>query len=359
MQDLGFLQSPRLQALQKQAETTQQEADKRSFLIMLVKEVINAINETTVAKIEGGVDVNNLDEVTAALRNELARANKPVTEILKKLNLSTQDQTSVIQQIEKKAIDDFNKQYQTVIVKRVKDQVEVTNLSDLAFPAQVGINNLSDLEAYFKDLADKIEAMDLVVNIPAPQVTVTPAPVFLPDNKFPEINIPVVDLNPLITAIKTSLNRLSSNSETRPLAVRLTDGQNWIKELIKAQERTSQAVAAFAGGSDQVRILDANRNIVNFGNTSAPSTVGDGTATVTTAGTKVQLSATSVPCRYVIVVGNTGNTGKVYLGGATIATARGRPLNQEQSEKIDIDNLNKVYIDADNNTDGVTFTYVA
>lgn len=353
LDSLDFLQSPRLQALKSQADASANEADKRQFLVMLVKEIINAINETTVAKIEGGVDINNLDTITAALHNELARANKPITDILKQLKLTTQEQTSVIQQIEKKAIDDFNAQYQTVIVKRVRDQVEVSNLSDLAFPAQVGINNLNDLATYFKDLSDKIEALDLVVNLPAPQVVVTPTPITIP-----EVHIPSVDFNPIVKALDSGLNRLRTNSETRPLAVRLSDGQAWIKELRIIAEQQKQTVQYM---SDSGRLRDAAGNPINPATADGqggPKSIGDGSQTVTTAGTRVQLIVASTPCRYVYVTGLPTNTDLIWLGGVTVAAGRGVPLIASQFQRFEINDVSKLNMDSVVNGEGCAFAFV-
>lgn len=350
-----FLHAPRIQELQSQMESTQTETDKRRFLTALVRELIKNLSEVTVSNLSDGVNINNLDEVHAALRNELTKANKPITDLLNKLNLSTQDQTKLIDNIEKQAQENIKNTYETVTIKRLKTKIEVENLSDIVFPTDVKVNNLVELTVYLEQLIEKVSALKLAVQVDAPQITVNPTPVNIPETI---LNVPTVDLSPIIEELRNNLKKLKANDKSHPLAVRLTDGGDWVKQLVKVQQETSKAVAAFAGGSDQIRILDVNRQIVNPVALTIPSIIGDGTATVTTAGTRVQLSATSVPCRYVIIIGNTGNTGKIYVGGITIATARGRPLNQEQSEKIDIDNLNKVYIDADNNSDGCSYTYV-
>ena len=85
----------------------------------------------------------------------------------------------------------------------------------------------------------------------------------------------------------------------------------------------------------------------------------DGTQTVTTAGTRVQLIATTTGCRLVNIYALSTNTGNVYVGGATIASGRGMILEQARStDWFPIDDLSKVYIDADNNGDGVAYAYV-
>lgn len=85
-------------------------------------------------------------------------------------------------------------------------------------------------------------------------------------------------------------------------------------------------------------------------------TISDGSKDVTTAGTRVTL-ASSTPCKKVVVVAKSTNTGVIWIGGSTIATGRGEPLVAYQKTEIQITNLASVYIDSTVNGEGVTFTY--
>lgn len=350
-----FIQAPRLQSLRDQAESTQDENDKRRFLTALAREIVKSLSEVTVSNLSDGVNINNLDEVHAALRNELAKANKPITDILNKLNLSTKDQTKVIENIEKKAQETISNTYETVTIKRLKNKIEVENLGDIVFPSDIKVNNLSELSFYLETLISKISALKLSVTLPAPQVNVNPTPIHIPETVF---NIPALDLEPIISSLNENLKLLRTNNKSRPLAVRLTDGSDWVKQLVKIQEATQKAVTAFAGGSNQVRILDANMQVVNPSALSIPSSIGNGSQTVTTSGTRVQLSVTSIPCRYIIIVGLVTNTDTIWIGGSTVVAGSGRPLVAIQSEKIDIDNVNKIWIDSVVNGEGCSFAYV-
>lgn len=81
---------------------------------------------------------------------------------------------------------------------------------------------------------------------------------------------------------------------------------------------------------------------------------------VATAGTRVQFPS-AVCTRGVFVVAKSGNTGPVYLGGSTVTKGsgsnRGMTLTQAgmPSQIIPVDNANKLYLNADNNNDGVGF----
>lgn len=90
-------------------------------------------------------------------------------------------------------------------------------------------------------------------------------------------------------------------------------------------------------------------------------TFGVGRQTVTSAGTAVQLSTTSVPCKEVLVQAETDNTNPVTVGDANVvgalATRKGIALSAGSVVTIECTNLNQIYIDAVTNTEGVTYFY--
>lgn len=88
----------------------------------------------------------------------------------------------------------------------------------------------------------------------------------------------------------------------------------------------------------------------------------DGRQTVTTAGTRVQLSTTSTAVLEVAITAETDNTGIITVGGPTVvgalATRRGIPLSAGATISLGVNDLSKVYLDTTVNTDGVTYTAV-
>lgn len=90
-------------------------------------------------------------------------------------------------------------------------------------------------------------------------------------------------------------------------------------------------------------------------------TIGHGSKTVTTAGTPVQLSSTSVPCKLVVIQARTTNTGLIAVGAsgvsANASSGTGVVLNAGDSFEIQVTDLNKVYIDSTANGESVRFTY--
>lgn len=87
------------------------------------------------------------------------------------------------------------------------------------------------------------------------------------------------------------------------------------------------------------------------------STIGDGSQNVTTAGTRVQLSSSSVACKKVHIQAKVGNTGSIYVGGSTVASTRGVELLPLATITLTVSNLNLVYLDSSVNGEGVIYTY--
>jgi len=89
--------------------------------------------------------------------------------------------------------------------------------------------------------------------------------------------------------------------------------------------------------------------------------IKDGRKVVTTAGTREQLVASSTPCKWVILIAKTDNTGTIVVGGSTVvaalATRQGTPLDAGDSVRLDIDDLYDIYLDATVNGEGVTYLY--
>lgn len=92
-----------------------------------------------------------------------------------------------------------------------------------------------------------------------------------------------------------------------------------------------------------------------------------GSVAVTTAGTRVPISATALPANAVIIQASVGNAGKIYVGDSTVDASKGHALaagealilNAMESPKgLEEYMLNDVYLDADNDTEGVVVQYV-
>ena len=89
--------------------------------------------------------------------------------------------------------------------------------------------------------------------------------------------------------------------------------------------------------------------------------MGDGRQVVTTAGTRVQLSATSVKVKKVEITSLPSNTNAIAVGGSTVVAAAGTETGKiiyaQDSITIYVDNLTKIYIDSIVSGHGVTYIY--
>lgn len=91
------------------------------------------------------------------------------------------------------------------------------------------------------------------------------------------------------------------------------------------------------------------------------------TATVTTAGTRVRLSSTSILSESILVIAAAANTNNVYVGGSDVSSTNGIPLSPGQSivlqgaaarnssEQI---NAKEIWLDADTNGNIARYLYI-
>lgn len=144
---------------------------------------------------------------------------------------------------------------------------------------------------------------------------------------------------------------------------------------VTAGSGTSIATDQLAGGEHVqfVKLMDGTLNgetkaavsVRGLSVDTGGSSCGDGRKTCATAGTREQFS--SQACKYVILVGEENNTDIVVIGGSTVVAAasgggttrQGIPLAPLQSIRLEISNLNLLYIDAVTSTDGVTYAWFA
>lgn len=88
-----------------------------------------------------------------------------------------------------------------------------------------------------------------------------------------------------------------------------------------------------------------------------PTSSGSGQLNVTTAGTRVQLP--SQACKAVSIAAKPANTGNVYLGDSSVTSANGRILDAGDTIDLAIDDLSRLYIDADTDGEGISYLWVS
>ena len=96
----------------------------------------------------------------------------------------------------------------------------------------------------------------------------------------------------------------------------------------------------------------------------APATyskIGVGNKTVTTAGTAVQVSSTSIRCSKLEITALETNAGVITVGDsnvvAAVATRKGTPLGPGDTLTMNIHDVSKIYIDSTVSADKISYTY--
>lgn len=331
----------------RQAQSASNESQALGLLLGALEEIRDAMAEVAVES----VTVNNLDEVKASLRNELGRIGRPIIKAIEGLKMSSERVEEIKRDIEAKNKMALSDSHDIQIVRKPKTRFYVENLGDIRIPDMVEVRNLSDLQTYFNELAGVIKDT-FKIDIPAPQVKVDAPIVNVPEQSIvlPETSI---DLEPVIKA----LSKIQNNSKSSPLAVRLSDGQNWLKSVKTIIENQKQQMTAFSQGLNVSSASKAFRKALN----SPLTKYGDFRKTVTAAGTAERLSASSIVCKWAVVTAEEDNTNVVTLGGSTVvgalATRRGKPLFPAQDITLENVDLKEVYLDAITNGEGVTVFY--
>jgi len=353
-----LLEMPRVRQRIEQAKQAKDESERLEIIKLLFQEIRNN-SDSVVDKLDDGVTIGNFDEVQAALRNEFLRNTKVLLKALEGLKLSTDQQTTIINALKNESEKDNREDFQKIIIKNPKKTVTIGNLQDILFPDNIQVNNLADLKEYFDNLSKVIEKT-FNIHIPSPKVTVRPPAINIPQQ---EINIPEVSFDPIIDSLERQLNKIKTNSKSRPLAVRLTDGQDWIKKLEAVVDNMKQTVQGF---SDMTYLKNKTGKTINPATDEAlgaRNAIVSGTKTVTTAGTAVQITATATPCKEVWLSGDTGNSDLVVVGDSSVVAAAGTQqgiviIPGNTSIRLQINDLSKLWVDSISNGDELCYAYL-
>ena len=274
------------------------------------------------------VSIDNFDVVKGHLRTELGMLAKTVNQHIKGIKIP-----------QSLSVANFD--------------IKVEDLTTL-------IEAINDLRAIVSqvDFNPTIEVKASSVNVDAPTIPEIKIPeIKLPKIIVPETKVtvnPEVDLSELLEALEPL--QYISDSPKKPLAVRLSDGAKWITALKQAKE---QMVTAFTAGGGMTS--DEYKTAFKKVSPNIAGTVKSIRKAVASAGTPERVTATSTPIKYCLVsVDNEDD--EMVIGDANIDIAttacRGCVIYPgSQPVRIDIDNLNKLYVDALNTGDAISITY--
>lgn len=119
------------------------------------------------------------------------------------------------------------------------------------------------------------------------------------------------------------------------------------------------SVLGSGGDGQDIGILNAILAAIQAQSTAPATGFGDGTATIVTAGTPVQLP--NQVCRKAYIQAPTSGDYEIVVGGATVVAAaagrRGLALTPGQWQVFDVGNLNLIYLDVTAGGDGAAVNY--
>lgn len=168
------------------------------------------------------------------------------------------------------------------------------------------------------------------------------------ENRVPTLlGVSSVDgITPTLAAVNPSNNKLQVEADVTIETGDIEIGAVEIKDATTDTRATVGANGLYVDVRTDVNTLE-----------KTPTTVASAQATVTTAGTRVQLATNT--CLGVIVKAKSTNTGLIYVGDVTVTSSNGFILSAGESVTLAISNTNKAYIDSSVNGEGVSYIYIA
>lgn len=237
-----------------EAKRAKSDAEALQVLLSAMEEIREEVANSAVKN----VSVENFDEVQASLRNELAKISKPIISAIKSLNLNKTRLQEIQEKLEKKNAIVFNDSDDIQIIRKPKTNMTIDNLSDILFPESLKVTNFDDLKSYFDQMCEVMRTC-MVVNVPAPQVTVNSPDVHVPKIEIPEIVIPEItvqapemdlDLSPLLEAIKSLkdvIRRTSANTLTKMQAMSGPNAVTVRKGQIRVNNTSNESIPVVSG----------------------------------------------------------------------------------------------------------------
>jgi hypothetical protein len=217
-----------------------------------------------------------------------------------------------------------------------------------------------------KQLDNLVKAIKSVEKVVKEQKLIAEAPIInVPETN---VNVEAPDLQPLQASIKDVVGAVKKivipeyKTDNKEVEKLITKSNRLLKELIEKPVGGgggggSSWVAVNTSGIPMPIELDASGNVPVSGSvtTAAPTAIRNGKKTVASAGTAEVIVGSSTTVVGVVIQALESNTGLVYIGDSSVDSTNGMELQAGQATGLAIDNLNKVYVDAAVNGEGVCF----
>jgi len=238
----------------------------------------------------------------------------------------------------KEAVEKFTKH-----LDKLSDKVDkLTNKPD---PDQSEIlNAVSEVIIGFKE--DINSVVDGLKKQKPPKITVPAAQVSVP---APEVTVEAPDFTKIEKKLDQSFTKIArSISDSKP--------EFDLTPLIEKMDQMSDKLTSIDTAT-RMKPLPGSMKVTNSDGSavfSTPTFVPHGSTTITTAGNKVILSE-STPLKSVTIKALVTNTGIIYVGGVNVSSSNGFQLSAGETVNLDIDDVNKIYLDSSVNSEGVTW----
>lgn len=205
---------------------------------------------------------------------------------------------------------------------------------------QIAVDQIGGIDFQRVKISVGVEGSATDVSSSAP-MPVTASALPLPTGAATESTLST--LNGKVTACNTGAVVVSSSALPTDAATQTT------LALIKAKtDNIDVALSTRTKPADQQHVIVDSQ--------VAPTSIVNGKTTVSTAGTRVQLSSNT--CLSITLKALSANTGTIYVGNSSVASTNGFELLAGDTVSLDISNTNVVYIDSSVNGEGVTWLAV-
>lgn len=286
------------------------------------------MKKTMAEKIKDFVNskLSEKNNVILGLQNELkeakkAHANQFVMNLPEKLKLETPE---------------IQKVY-------VNSPVEVKNLNDIKFPTEIKVLNLKDL---------KFPAEIKISNLPKDKEVQKVEVVNKDDGSTPPAWLEGI-MGAFLSALSGMLVKVVSSIGKITFKIALPDDfYSRPIPMIQIDRNTNKAL-----DRRNYLISGGGSAVVNVQKQLPPTAIKSGKAIVTASGTAQPLAAEYTAISKITVTALYANQGNIYIGDdITLASEFiGVPLTPGQAIDIQINDLSKIYIDAEQSNDGVSF----
>lgn len=290
-----------------------------------------------------------LDELNKGV-DEMIQKSEAKDETIRRLSLELSIAKSITESVSKnpELVDKILGFLEKTSEKGLSTSIEVLNVKD--FPTSFEIKNTEEFKSVeISNIDEVVKRLDKIVAKKNP-------------DKFSITGFGKA-INLLLAEIKSIGAKVFKAAITGEVKITNKTVEESIPvRLVSQDERFFYNALVSIAGSGGANMADGLLQqilvaIQASSSSTVPTEIGDGSQSVTTAGTRVQLSGSSVPCKRVHIQAKVGNTGSIYVGGVTIAAGRGTELFPTASITLNIDDLDNVYLDSSVNGEGVTYTY--